>query len=840
MQPFPTKKRPYYINANMKKAYLFLFLFISLTNFAQIRGTVSDEKGGPLPFVTIFGENTYNGTTSNDQGKYELNIKTTGKHTVVFQYLGFKTQKITISVEKLPYTLDIKMPEESFSLNEVVINPKNNPANGIIRHAIASKKENSEKTARYKADFYSRGIFRIKDAPKTILGQKLDMFDDVLDSTRSGILYLSETVSKITFQKPDKMKETIIASKVSGKDNGFSFNNAASVNYDFYENYLPFDVNVISPIADNAFNYYKYKLEGSFFDENNNQINKIKVTPRRVSEPVMEGYIYIVDDSWAIYAVDCNITGSQMQDPGINLMTLKQNFSYNTATKIWVKNTQTLDFTAGIFGINLSGKFTYVYTNFEFEPKIDKKTFTREVLSVQLNANKKDNDFWNTIRPVPLTIEESNDYIKKDILQAKKKSQVYLDSIDKKKNKFSPLDIIMGYSYGNSFKKWSASYEGLLTGIGFNTVQGWKINSGLTFSKIDKEKRTYTRFNTDFDYGFSEKKLRANANFVHKFNNMDKSEIKISGGSSVAQFNSNNPIGNIINTVSTLFFKDNYMKLYERNFCNVDFGREITNGIFLNANVDYSERKPLFNTTDYTVIKKDKLYTSNNPLTPNDEATSAIEKHNLAKASLLAKFNFGQQYWTRPDGKFNIRNEKYPTLYLGYEKAFAGSEKKYEFDHVNTRLFYEVTLGNKGSFAMNLKAGKFFNADNISFVDYKHFNGNQTHIGQSDRYLNVFNLLPYYTNSTNDSYFEAHIEHNDKGYIMNKIPLLNKLKSTLVLGFHTLTVPNTKPYTEFSVGLDDLGFGKFKMFRVDYVRSYQNGYQGDGVVFGLKFLNILE
>jgi hypothetical protein len=54
------------------------------------------------------------------------------------------------------------------------------------------------------------------------------------------------------------------------------------------------------------------------------------------------------------------------------------------------------------------------------------------------------------------------------------------------------------------------------------------------------------------------------------------------------------------------------------------------------------------------------------------------------------------------------------------------------------------------------------------------------------------------------------MEHNDQGYIMNKIPLLNKLKSTMNIGFHTLAIPNTKPYSEFTVGLDNLGFGKFK------------------------------
>jgi hypothetical protein len=100
--------------------------------------------------------------------------------------------------------------------------------------------------------------------------------------------------------------------------------------------------------------------------------------------------------------------------------------------------------------------------------------------------------------------------------------------------------------------------------------------------------------------------------------------------------------------------------------------------------------------------------------------------------------------------------------------------------------------------------------------------------------------MPYYSNSTNKSYFEAHLEHNDNGYIMNKLPLLNKLNSTLVLGFHSLGVVGAKPYSELTIGLDNLGFGKFKVFRFDYVRSYQSGFKAEGIVFGLKILNVLE
>lgn len=824
----------------MKKITLLLLFAFSLSSFAQIKGTISDAKGKPMPFVNIYVKDTYISTTSNDQGKYELNLKTSGTFVILYQYLGYKTEKKVVEVSKTAQIIDVTLLEEEIQLNEVVINKNINPALEIIKNAIANRKDNALKTGKYNADFYSRGIFRVKNLPKTIMGQKLDFFDEMIDSTRSGILYLSETVSKISFQKPNKMKEVIVASKVSGNDNGFSFNNAADVNFDFYENYIDFDVKVISPIADNAFAYYKYKFEGSFADENNKIINKIKVTPKRNSEPAMEGYLYIVDDSWEIYAVDLTIKGPQIQNPALNTLTLKQSFSYNSQNKIWSKNTQTIDFEAGLFGININGKFTYVFSNFEFPEKFEKKTFTNEVLKFEENANKKEDSFWNTIRPVPLTLEESTDYLKKDALQTKKKSKQYLDSIDNKRNKFKFMDVISGYRYSNSYKKWSLNYDGPLMATSFNTVQGWKTKIGFSYFKRDDEKRTFTQIGTRFDYGFSEKQLRPSVYYTHKFNNINNAILSINGGSMVNQFNSSNPIATAVNSYSSLFFKNNFMKLYEKNFVAANFGREVVNGLNLNMNIEYAERKPLWNTSSQSAVKSNDVYSSNNPLLPLDEITPAFEKNNLVKGNFLARIKFGQHYWTRPDGKYNIGNDSYPTISIGYEKTFAATDKKYEYDLLSARITQDFSIGNKGDMKINMKAGKFFNADNIAFVDYKHFNGNQTHISSGDGYTNVFNNLPYYSASTNDRYFEFHVEHNDRGYLMNKIPLLNLLKSQLVLGFHDLAVPGRNPYQEFSVGLDNLGIGKFRLFRIDYVRSYQNGYQGDAIIFGLKFLNVME
>lgn len=825
----------------MKHNYFTCILFLlSFWSFGQIKGIVTDAKGNPMPFVNIYVQDTYISTTSNDNGRFELNVKTPGTYIILFQYLGYKTEKKIIEAEKFPQVIDVVLQEEEYTLDEVVINRKVDPAIAIIKQAIANRKDNAEKTARYTADFYSRGLFRVKNLPKTVLGQKLDFFDDVIDSTRSGILYLSETVSKITFQKPDKLKEVIIASKVSGNDNGFSFNSAAQANFDFYENFLDFDAKVCSPIGDNAFNYYKFHFEGSFADENNKIINKIKITPKRNSEPAFSGYIYITDLEYAIYAVEAQISGAQIQNPALNTLGLKQNFSYNNKTNVWAKNTQTIDFEAGLLGINMSGRFTYVYTNLEFPEKFEKKTFTSEVLRFEKDANKKENSFWETIRPVPLSTEESTDYVKKEALQEKKKSQVYLDSIDAKRNKFRLSNLLGGYTYSNSFKKRWFNYDGPLMNTHFNTVQGWNSTLGLSYTQRDKEEQTYTRIGTRFNYGFSEKKLRVVANFTRKFNNTTDAQLTLSGGSYAAQFNPSNPITPLINTTSSLFFVNNFMKLYEKNFAAATFSQEIVNGINVSLTTEYAERKPLFNTTNQRAVKSEDDYTSNNPLLPFDETTPVFDKHNLVKTSLTTQFRFGQKYWTRPDGKFNLYNSDFPTLYVTYEKGFAGSDKRYEFDYLGARIKYNLDISNKGNMDLNLRMGRFFNADQISFADYKHFNGNQTHIASGNTYTDVFNNLPYYSASTNDRFIAFHVEHNDKGWLMNKIPLLNKLQTQLVVGYHNLAVPDRKPYQEFSIGLDNLGWGKFRLLRVDYLRSYQNGYQGDAVLFGLKFLNVVE
>lgn len=815
----------------MKVYYSLLILIFTISFQAQITGNVTDTNNETLAFVNVFVKNTYTGTTTNENGNYLLKINKKGKYTLVFKYLGFKTITKNVIIKSFPFVLNVTLQEDAVSLGAVNINTKDNPAHRVIRKTIANRTKSRKQTSKFQADFYSRGIFRIKEAPEKIIGVEIGDLGGGLDSTRSGVIYLSETISKITKNKK-LFKEQVVASKVSGNNNGFSFNKASEVNFNFYKNLVNIEEDIISPIATYAFTYYNYKLENSYYEESH-LINKIKVTPKRKTDNAFEGYIYIVEDDWQIYAIDLFVSGVQIQQPSVEKLSIKQQYTYSKKDSLWAVFSQSIDFKYSIFGINMDGRFTAVYNNYIFNPEFSKKTFTREILSFNDKANKKDTLFWNKIRPVPLTIEESNDYKLKDSIKVVRKSKKYLDSIDTKRNKFKLMNVLSGYYHDNSFKHRGYAIGSPLNAM-FNTVQGWHPNLELTYYNYNEEKHTNLNIKANFDYGFSDKQLRTNARIWYKFNDITKPYLTLSGGKNLAQFNKASSLPIIINGITTLFFEKNYAKYFDKTFAQISYGQEVINGLRLNGVLAYEKRAPVFNNSTYTARNIEGVnYTSNNPLAPNDFINAGINTHNLIKFKATASIRFAQEYTSLPKEKQISYQNKYPKLNLSYTKGFMGNEKKHNFGLIETRLFQKIPVGNVGQFSYNIKGGKFINSESISFVDYKHFNGNQTHVNLKDDYLNSFAVLPYYQLSTNKDFAEFHATHQFNGYLLRKVPLLNKLQFKLNVGANAL-LTNNKPYSEFNVGLSNIGFGKYRFLRIDYVRSQFNGKSTGTFLFGLS------
>lgn len=325
------------------------------------------------------------------------------------------------------------------------------------------------------------------------------------------------------------------------------------------------------------------------------------------------------------------------------------------------------------------------------------------------------------------------------------------------------------------------------------------------------------------------------AYFTKKWNNTSRPILRVSAGIQTPQFNYREPISRFYNMIYSLTRERNYMKIYEKTFARVQYSEEISNGIRLNTSLEYADRKPLFNTTNYTIFGKDHSYTTNNPLDPTSTA-APFSPHKIWSLNVGANIVFGQKYLSYPDSKFNIGNPKYPSLYVGYRKKFGADNSSLNSDMFLAILRQNINLGNTGSFRYNIRSGIFLKQKNIAFMDYLHPNGNQIRISNG-QYMNQFNLLEYYKLSSNDKYAEFHVEHNFRGYILGKIPLINKLNFHLVGGAKALYTGGRKPYTEYSVGLDNIGFGKWRFLRVDYVRSNFNGTTNSGFMFGLSLFN---
>ena len=524
--------------------------------------------------------------------------------------------------------------------------------------------------------------------------------------------------------------------------------------------------------------------------------------------------------------------------PIIESLNFKQNFQYEESIDKWVKRSQVIDFSFSFFGVKGDGSFVAGYSEYNFNPDFTKKSFSNEILSFQEDANKKDSTFWEKVRPVPLTEVEVEDYVKKDSLQVIRKSKKYLDSIDARGNTFKITSPLLGYSYIDTYNKKRFSISGPLQAIGFNTVQGW--NSSITADYSTWSDENFTSSFSAFakaDYGISEDRLRYTGGFAKRFNRTNRATLRVSGGVTLSQINTAEPIKPLVNSVYTLTREENFAKYYEKVFAEAYYGQEVINGFRLDATVAYEERNPVFNTTDQTFFPKDdKEFTSNNPLAPFDEGSAAFESHSIGKLILSGRINFGQKYYSYPDGKFNVNVDKYPSLTLVYEKGFGASVADYDFDQLRLFVKQEFNVGNKGRFKYDARVGTFLGtAEDISFVDRQHFNGNETIIFDPEN-SNRFYNLPYYERSTNEAYFEGHAEHNFRGWILGKIPLINKLNFNLIAGAHILSTQDASLYREFSVGLGNVGFGKFRFLRFDYVHS-QGALGGDDNAFliGLSF-----
>ncbi len=860
-----------------RRLYLLLtfLLFASSQIMAQgVRGQITDTANIPLAFATIFVKETGSGTITNENGFYELKLSQ-GDYTLIFQYLGYKTQIEKVAIGERSRTLDIKLEKQSIDLKQVeVVEGREDPAYTVMRRAIAKASFHRQQLDRYQAKVYIKGSGRLKKYPGII---KPFMEEEEIDTS---IAYTTESVSEIEYVRPNTFNEKVISIYETGEDNSTSPN--GYINGSFYE---PEIAEAISPLSPKAFAYYRFKLDGYFYDRGFG-VNKIKVTPRSRGENVFEGHIYIVEDFWSIYSTELSTYKF-----GIKFL-IEQSYA-PIEDQVWLPVNHQFSADGKIFGFAFEYNYLATVSDYQIElnpdlennftvidEKLDKE-LAKEIESIKKQdkneaeqklasgeeitrkdlrkllreyekeerkqqkepqvveeynfvidsmARKRDSVYWENIRPVPLTKHEVKGYVKADSLaKAEREAEENNDNeiAEKRRgNRWQPSHLLTGNRYKLSDKEYFA-FSSLWDKVLFNPVEGFSLHDTLSY---------YNYKNHNFSaqliprYAFTRKRfsLASSLNYTlgQRFN---RTSFSLAGGRYIFQYNEEEPISFFINSFINLFRDNNFIHLYEKEYLKLDFKKSFLEKVKFEAGIEWANRLTLSTLTRQTWFGNENSgYGTNIPF--NREVMLPLMERQKALV-------FNARLITRPWQKYRIRNgerqlirRSSPTLTFMYKKGIDGTlGSQVNFDQIDFTFQHKFELGVRGLVNVKVNAGTFLNSQAMSFIDFKHFPGNRTHVVTTDPVAS-FRLLPYYDFSTRREYASAHIHYQFRKFLFTHIPelWLVGIKENLFVNY--LATPTSNNYVELGYSIDNI----LRFFRLETAVAYQDGQFFDiGLLIGI-------
>ncbi|MEM9834408.1 MAG: DUF5686 and carboxypeptidase regulatory-like domain-containing protein [Bacteroidota bacterium] len=853
-----------------------LFFLVSVSSFAQgVRGTIHNEQGDPLSYATIYIQQLETGTTTNDEGYYEIQLKP-GKYDLVFQYLGYATQTQSVDIGLGFQEVNITLPTQAIQLKEVIVKAgAEDPAYTIMRKAIAKSKYHQMQVQHYTAQVYVKGGGRVKKTPFYL--RKL-MEKEGIDSST---VFVSESISEITFEQPNTLKERVISVRSSGEDNDTSPN--GFIYGSFYE---PEIAGAISPLSPRAFAYYRFRYEGSFYDRGR-EVNKIRIIPRSRGDDVFTGLIYIVDDLWSIHS--------------INMFTYKQGFKIlvkqiyaPVQEAVWLPVTYNVDVTGKILGFDLEYKYLATVSDYniilnpdldvavevvdenideelaaaliqeeklaakadtitdpkmeklfqqeqkltrkqlrkmlrEYEDELEEESETEDIVSItsmtiDSTAAKSDSAYWAMVRPIPLNEMERNSYRKLDslaVVDREKEEKEREEEEQKREGKSrGGFDLGNHFSLGNRVSFWfnfPIPY--------YNTVEGFNITLPINF-KIKLSDSSSIQPQLLPRYSFAREKFTGKAVLPYSFNK--KWKVTAEGGRFVSQFNEDEPISPLLNTFFTLLGKQNFMKIYEKSYGKLGARYRPNNKLEIRSSLEWAERYQLFNNTDYALFDRSREYIPNAPL--NVEAAVDFPLHQALIFNLSGEYEPFLKYRIRNGKKRAIENSS-PQFRLIYRKGISSllsSDVDYDFLEIGAK--HQFDIGARGRLFANVYAGSFLNNEQTYFMDFRHFAGNRIFLQESDP-VGSYRLLDYYLYSTEQNYFASHLYYQLRKFLLTQIfevRLLGLKENIFVNYLKTSASPH---YTEVGYSLDNI----FRFFRVEAVASFNDTeYVDFGVRIGIS------
>lgn len=818
-----------------------------------VQGRVRDaETNEPIPFVQIVFEGTTIGTETDMDGRFSIS-NTQGLTKLQFRMMGYEAQTFKAVQGKTKKRVTVKMVPRGKTLQAVEITAKkgnskysrkHNPAVELVKKVIAHKEENRlEHVDQYHRQVYERLSMSLDDFNPDFEGKriwrKLNFLEKYIDETEfdaTPILCVSmrEALAEESYRKDPSLKRRLVKGKrMEGldevmEDEGMDANiQAMFTPVDIYDGDIELMLNhftsPLSPVL--AVTFYKYYITDTTFVDGQKCV-ELSFVPANQQSYGFTGRMYVSLDPDSTFALTKYV---MTVSPHVNLnfvrdLSIVQTFHRDSAGHYLPYRCDTY----GRMYISKRIQELYVhqmrvYTEYDLSDTADMladslfSVFEHEVVLPRKDLLRYKSEF-NARRPVKLTAKET-----------------VLDSMWIELRRLPEFRIlkatgeVLASGYIPTHRKRSESRFDLgpvFNFLSYNHQEGWRVRLG-GMSKATLSPRHFLEGYVA--YGFRDQRPKTNLTYTYTFDDKDRHvhEAPYSSISLNATYELETPGQSYDN-----FDRDNIFSSSDKKL-----------------NVQYVAQALLrFRKEWKSHLRFDTWLAAR-----RYEPAGSLEYLQYQADGSLKRVD----YFT--EGEFHVGLSFTPNFAAGTRRRETQSNLRRDAPTIslshNVNLVDGETLIQSTSFS----ADKRFWLSSFGHIDAKVVSGviwnrapyTRLYIpsGNANLFLatNAFNTMRP-MEFIMDQYVAFFATYHLKGWILNRIPLINRLRLREVVGFNFLygglstkndfysdptglykmpegTQPfGTTPYMEYSIGVENI----LKFLRVDFVRrlSYLDGLEG--------------
>ena len=837
----------------MRLRYFLLLVAVLATGMLHaqnmtLKGTVTDSiTGEPLPYASLLLQGTGLGCVTDGNGQFSLVLPRKGG-TLRVSFMGYRTKDIGLSSRQASVDMAISLSPDGVSLKEVVVKPrrekyrkKENPAVAFVRQVIARRKENSPYNHPYYSyDQYEKTLFgkndytprKRKDGKKG----KFDFLSEFVDTLDDGVTILpvseKEKVQTVYWRKsPSTEKQVVKGYKSSGIDEIFSsdgiqqFLGEVFKEVDIFQNDVPlFLQRFVSPLSTMAPDYYKFYLLDTLTVDNHRCVD-LGFVPHNSETWGFTGHLYVtLDSTYFVERAVLNVP-KKINLNYVSKLSIEQDFVRTPdSTRLITKNDISVNFklterTKGMYARRLN-----IYTNHSFDaPTPDEmKYFDESAPVISLYGSRHQTDaFWEENRP----------------LEAARRNANTTESLMKRLNQVPAFRYTMRFLsiMFNGYipthpdpSKCLFEFGPMNSTINNNSLEGMRYRIGGSTTPAFNKRLFLDGY---VAYGVKDKRLKYDGLVEYSFTDRKEYRKEFPVHSLRLEYMYDiNKLGQSYMYTS----KDNMMLMIRRK-------KDHDISYLRQAELTYT--RELYSGVSYKAILRNRReYATELAVFDRFQADGSLlpqSHYDMTQLELNFRYAHNEKFYQTRNLRIPITFDAaiFNVNHVMAVKNVLGSD--YSYQRTDIGFQKRFWLSAFGYVDIITKAGKVWTKDPWPLLIIP--NANLTYTIQPESYTNM-NALEF----INDEYLSWDVTYYMNGNLLNRLPLIKKLKWREVFCFrglyghltdknnpmkngdadglfrfpsYTHLMGNT-PYMEASVGIENI----FKFLRIDYVwrLSYRN------------------